>query len=51
MPYIAGSLVVASAVLAYHLFRLVYPRRPRFEVSAVSEYWLQQQRGTSGDTY
>jgi hypothetical protein len=47
--HVTGGLI--CAILAYRVYRLLYPRRPRFDVSAVSEYWLQQQRDTSGDTH
>jgi hypothetical protein len=44
--YVAGAVVVILGLLA---FRLFLPRQPRLHVDAVSEYWLQQLRGTSGD--
>jgi hypothetical protein len=40
---------VALIVVCYQFFGWIVARRPRFEVSAVSDSWLQQQRGTSGD--
>jgi hypothetical protein len=47
---IVGNLILGG-LLAYHLFRLVCPRKRGFEVSAMSESWMHRQRGTSGDTY
>lgn len=46
---VIGLITVAGAFLAYRTIRPLRRHRKDYDAGAVSEYWLQQQRGNSDD--
>lgn len=52
MPFVLGTLIgIAGIILAYRTIRPMTYRRRRFDAGAVSESWLEHQRGQSDDSY
>jgi len=50
MPFLLGAVAaLVGIVLAYRTIRPWTRRRRRYDAGAVSDYWLQQQRGQSDD--
>jgi hypothetical protein len=46
---VLGLITVAGALFAYRTVRPMTRRRKDYDPGAVSEYWLQQQRGEPKD--
>jgi hypothetical protein len=44
-----GVIGVVGALLIYQTIRPMLRRRRKYDAGAVSEYWIQQQRGRSQD--
>ena len=44
---VVGLVGIAGALIVYRTIRPMVRRRRKFDAGAVSEYWLQQQRGES----
>jgi hypothetical protein len=50
MPFLLGAVAaLVGIVLAYRTIRPWTRRRRQYDAGAVSDYWLQQQRGQSDD--
>jgi hypothetical protein len=49
MPFLILAAVIVSVVVAYRAVRSMTRRYRKYDAGAVSDYWLQQQRGQSDD--
>jgi hypothetical protein len=43
---VVGLILVVGTLVTYRIVRPLQRRRKRYDVGAVSEDWLQRQRGT-----
>jgi hypothetical protein len=46
---VLGAVGVGGALFVYTMIRPMLRRRRKYDAGAVSEYWIQQQRGRSQD--
>jgi hypothetical protein len=46
---VVGLISFVGALIAYRVVRPMQRRRKDYDAGAVSEYWLQQQRGDPKD--
>ena len=44
-----GAVGVGGALFIYQTIRPMLRRRRKYDAGAVSEYWVEQQRGRSND--
>lgn len=44
-----GAVGIAGGLLIYQTIRPMLRRRRKYDAGAVSEYWIQQERGRSQD--
>jgi hypothetical protein len=44
-----GAVGIGGALLIYRTLRPMTRRRRKYDAGAVSEYWVEQQRGRSED--
>ena len=46
---VLGAVGIGGALFVYTTIRPMLRRRRKYDAGAVSEYWVQQQRGRSND--
>lgn len=49
MLWMALGIGIGGALLIYRTIRPMRHRRKKYDAGAVSEYWIEQQRGRSED--